>query len=118
VRRAFASGRLNLLLSTSIGAEGLDFAHCSLVAALDPPKHVTPFLQSGGRARAPGSEYWLLVSNAQEQRDVSLLLRCAGERRLVSSSRCLACVACARARTRYRVSSCGPFALAARSGGC
>ncbi|GLC40432.1 hypothetical protein PLESTM_001062300, partial [Pleodorina starrii] len=67
VRQDFSFGRLNLLFSTSVGAEGLDFSHCALVAALDLPNHVTPFVQAGGRARAQGSEHWLLASTPEEE---------------------------------------------------
>ncbi|GLI60928.1 hypothetical protein VaNZ11_003160 [Volvox africanus] len=87
-RQEFGSGRLNLLLSTSVGAEGLDFSHCALVAALDLPKHVTPFVQSGGRARAKGGEHWLLVRSPEEEEKARALLQ--AEQRMLLQAHSLA----------------------------
>ncbi|GIL66381.1 hypothetical protein Vafri_19918 [Volvox africanus] len=87
-RQEFGSGKLNLLLSTSVGAEGLDFSHCALVAALDLPKHVTPFVQSGGRARAKGGEHWLLVRSPEEEEKARALLQ--AEQRMLLQAHSLA----------------------------
>ncbi|PNH11987.1 Endoribonuclease Dicer 1 [Tetrabaena socialis] len=66
VRQDFSSGRLNLLLCTDVGAEGLDFRQAQLVIMYDPPKHVTPFVQSRGRARAAGGRFLLLARSGAE----------------------------------------------------
>ena len=45
IRQDFMAGRLNVLLSTDVGAEGLDFRQCQLVAMMDPPASVTSLVQ-------------------------------------------------------------------------
>ncbi len=80
IRKDFASGRLNVLISTDVGAEGLDFRRCCLVAVLDPPTHVTPFVQCAGRARAPGSRYLLCVRDDKEEDMVAKRRRWVGGR--------------------------------------
>lgn len=75
VRRAFGAGELDLLFITAVGAEGLDFRHCSLVVALDPPANVTQLLQLGGRARAQGARYLLVVATQEHDQVVRKLLR-------------------------------------------
>eukprot|EP00198_Chlamydomonas_reinhardtii_P005623 XP_001694959.1 dicer-like protein [Chlamydomonas reinhardtii] len=71
VRRAFSSGALNVLISTSVGAEGLDFRTCNAVIMVDPPDHVTPFVQCAGRARAPGSCYLLFARDDRQQQAIA-----------------------------------------------
>lgn len=41
----FREGKLNLLVATHVGAEGLNFGCCGLVMLLDPPSHVVDYLQ-------------------------------------------------------------------------
>ncbi|KXZ50330.1 hypothetical protein GPECTOR_17g971 [Gonium pectorale] len=74
VRVGFRDGRLNLLLSTDVGAEGLDFRQARLVAMLDPPANVTSFVQCRGRARAANSAYVLLARDLSEERDIKKLM--------------------------------------------
>ncbi|XP_047327310.1 dicer-like protein 4 isoform X2 [Impatiens glandulifera] len=57
----FRSGKLNLLVATKVGEEGLDIQTCCLVVRFDLPETVSSFIQSRGRARMPQSEYALLV---------------------------------------------------------
>lgn len=71
MRRAFSSGALNVLISTSVGAEGLDFRTCNAVIMVDPPDHVTPFVQCAGRARAPGSCYLLFARDDRQQQAIA-----------------------------------------------
>ncbi|KAI4379355.1 hypothetical protein MLD38_005667 [Melastoma candidum] len=57
----FQSGKLNLLVATKVGEEGLDIQSCCLVIRFDPPETVASFIQSRGRARVRHSEYAFLV---------------------------------------------------------
>lgn len=41
----FRAGRLNMLIATHVGAEGLDFGCCGLVVQLDTPDSVVDYLQ-------------------------------------------------------------------------
>lgn len=43
---------------------------------LDPPTAVTPLVQCGGRARAPGARYLLLAQDDKQQADLAKLIRC------------------------------------------
>ncbi|KAG2423207.1 hypothetical protein HXX76_015465 [Chlamydomonas incerta] len=84
VRRAFSAGAINVLISTSVGAEGLDFRTCNAVIMLDPADHVTPFVQCAGRARAAGSRYLYFVRDAKQQ--VALQKRVREEREMVDKA--------------------------------
>ncbi|KAL9399688.1 hypothetical protein Peur_008649 [Populus x canadensis] len=67
----FRTGKLNLLLATKVGEEGLDIQTCCLVIRFDLPETVASFIQSRGRARMPQSEYVFLVdSGNQKERDL------------------------------------------------
>ncbi|KAF3452999.1 hypothetical protein FNV43_RR03432 [Rhamnella rubrinervis] len=59
----FRSGKLNLLIATKVGEEGLDIQTCCLVIRFDLPETVASFIQSRGRARMPQSEYVFLVDS-------------------------------------------------------
>ncbi|GMH30665.1 hypothetical protein Nepgr_032508 [Nepenthes gracilis] len=63
----FRSGKLNLLIATKVGEEGLDIQTCCLVIRFDLPETVASFIQSRGRARMPQSEYALLVDSDNEK---------------------------------------------------
>lgn len=67
----FQTGKLNLLLATKVGEEGLDIQTCCLVIRFDLPETVASFIQSRGRARMPKSEYAFLVDRGnQKERDL------------------------------------------------
>ncbi|CAN0901094.1 Dicer-like protein 4 [Linum grandiflorum] len=67
----FRTGKLNLLVATKVGEEGLDIQTCCLVIRFDLPETVASFIQSRGRARMPQSEYAFLVnSDSQNERDL------------------------------------------------
>ncbi|CAI0395038.1 unnamed protein product [Linum tenue] len=67
----FRTGKLNLLVATKVGEEGLDIQTCCLVIRFDLPETVASFIQSRGRARMPQSEYAFLVnSDNQNERDL------------------------------------------------
>ncbi|KAF9680685.1 hypothetical protein SADUNF_Sadunf06G0147300 [Salix dunnii] len=67
----FRTGKLNLLLATKVGEEGLDIQTCCLVIRFDLPETVASFIQSRGRARMPQSEYAFLVNRGnQKERDL------------------------------------------------
>ncbi|KAJ8768160.1 hypothetical protein K2173_021100 [Erythroxylum novogranatense] len=59
----FQTGKLNLLVATKVGEEGLDIQTCCLVIRFDLPETVASFIQSRGRARMPQSEYAFLVDS-------------------------------------------------------
>ncbi|KAJ6698597.1 DICER-RELATED [Salix purpurea] len=67
----FRTGKLNLLIATKVGEEGLDIQTCCLVIRFDLPETVASFIQSRGRARMPQSEYAFLVDRGnQKERDL------------------------------------------------
>ncbi|KAK4798282.1 hypothetical protein SAY86_030608 [Trapa natans] len=63
----FRSGKLNLLVATKVGEEGLDIQTCCLVIRFDLPETVSSFIQSRGRARMPQSEYIFLVDRGNNK---------------------------------------------------
>ncbi|XP_050216578.1 dicer-like protein 4 isoform X2 [Mercurialis annua] len=68
----FRSGKLNLLIATKVGEEGLDIQTCCLVIRFDLPETVASFIQSRGRARMPQSEYAFLVDSGN-QKEIDLI---------------------------------------------
>ncbi|KAM0751249.1 hypothetical protein T439DRAFT_325399 [Meredithblackwellia eburnea MCA 4105] len=63
----FRSGATNVLLTTSVAEEGLDFSDVNLVVMFDPPTNLVAFVQSRGRARAPNSTYIVLSQKGSEE---------------------------------------------------
>lgn len=57
----FRSGKLNLLISTSVGEEGLDFPLCSFVCRFDPPMTLPQYIQTRGRARMENSKFFIML---------------------------------------------------------
>ncbi|XP_048227644.1 dicer-like protein 4 isoform X2 [Ricinus communis] len=70
----FKTGKLNLLIATKVGEEGLDIQTCCLVVRFDLPETVASFIQSRGRARMPQSEYAFLVDSGN-QKELDLIER-------------------------------------------
>lgn len=64
--RLFQSGKLNLLLCTSVAEEGLDITHCSMVIRFDLPSTDASYIQSRGRARKPGAFYFIFMNQVDQ----------------------------------------------------
>ncbi|XP_077315670.1 ATP-dependent RNA helicase DHX58 isoform X2 [Lithobates pipiens] len=69
VIKNFAKGSLNLLISTSIGEEGLDIPECNIVVRYGLMTNEIAMMQARGRARAEDSCYsFLAKSGGKESR--------------------------------------------------
>jgi len=64
----FHSGKLSLLVATSVLEEGIDVSACNLVVCFDPPASAKSFIQRRGRARKAGSEYLILIDEGARDR--------------------------------------------------
>ncbi|KAL5528914.1 hypothetical protein ACEPAG_4888 [Sanghuangporus baumii] len=62
VVQSFKDKKLNLLITTSVGEEGLDFPACELVIRYDSAQHMVGYVQSRGRARQQQSTFVVLIN--------------------------------------------------------
>ncbi|GAA6028331.1 hypothetical protein JCM8097_006980 [Rhodosporidiobolus ruineniae] len=74
---AFGEGDTNLLIATSVVEEGLDVQPCNFVVRFDLYHTHISFVQSRGRARAPGSHYLIFCerNNLEEKRKMLKVMR-------------------------------------------
>ncbi|ETS82388.1 hypothetical protein PFICI_04264 [Pestalotiopsis fici W106-1] len=63
----FHTGDLNVLITTTIGEEGLDIPDCNMVVRFDLYHTMIQYIQSKGRARMKDSKYFHMVERGGEQ---------------------------------------------------
>ncbi|KXS12914.1 P-loop containing nucleoside triphosphate hydrolase protein [Gonapodya prolifera JEL478] len=79
----FKKGRLNLMIATQVGEEGLDVQPCHLVIRFDIPRTTISYIQSRGRARQHQSSFYFMVDGSKtgHARQVTKLLQGAEQLR-------------------------------------
>ena len=65
----FKIGEKNLIVSTSIGEEGLDIQACCSVIRWDPPPNMASWAQSRGRARKKRSTFTVMFEEGSQQKE-------------------------------------------------
>lgn len=64
----FRAGAFNVVLATSVLEEGVDVSSCDLVICFECPKNLKSFVQRRGRARKPGSKYFIFIPETGDER--------------------------------------------------
>ena len=65
----FKIGETNVIVSTSVGEEGLDIQACCSVIRWDPPPNMASWAQSRGRARKKRSTFTIMFEEGTRQRE-------------------------------------------------
>ncbi|MCK9519343.1 MAG: DEAD/DEAH box helicase [Dehalococcoidia bacterium] len=82
--RAFANGRVPVLVATNIAARGIHVDGVDIVVHHDPPEDTKTYLHRSGRtARAGASGLVVTLVEPEQLRDVNMLRRDAGVREVV-----------------------------------